>query len=167
MTTMTAALSRLPAFWRACGARGRRRILLAAWLLGPILFYGLLWRPLAAHVRQGAQLVPRQRAALAVMRKEAALVRALRAHAGHAPSGARLLRVIRRRARALAAGTALTSLSMQGARRVSAVFVRAPFTTLVRLLADLSARGIVATRAILKPAGAGYVSGSVIWVRYG
>ena len=137
-------------------------MLLGTLMVVPLLFYAIVWQPLASRVSHWEHVLPRQRAALAVMRREASMVRSLRAHVGHAPTGTGLLSLIEQQAQGAAIGGTLGELSPRGAHKAEAVFTKVPFNALVRFLADLGARGVEASRVELAPSGVGLVSGSVI-----
>ena len=158
MKVTLAALSGVWSRWFARRHPGFRSILPGVLAL---LFYAVAWRPLAARVAHWERVLPRQRAALAVMRREAVLVRALRAHAGRATAGTGLLILIERRAQVAAISGMLDTLSPRGRHRAVAVFARVPFNALVRFLAGLGTRGVAVSDAALTPAGGGLVSGSV------
>ncbi len=147
--------------WLERSDKERRAALFAALVVVPLLFYLLVWRPLAMRVAHWEHVLPRQRAELVTMRHEAALIRSLRARGGHAPTGTDLLSFIEQHAQTAGIAGTLSELSPRGSRKAEAVFSRVPFNALVRFLAGLGARGVVAARVELTPAGAGLVSGSV------
>ena len=167
MKAVTSAVSRAQSLWLARSEKERRLMLLGALMIAPLLFYAIVWRPVASRVSHWQHVLPRQRAALAVMRQESSMVRSLRAHAGHAPTGTGLLSLIEQRAQAAAIGGALGELSPRGAHKAEAVFTKVPFNALVRFLADLGARGVEAARVELAPSGVGLVSGSVTLAAHG
>lgn len=162
MKAVASAVSRMQSLWLARSEKERRLMLLGTLMVVPLLFYAIVWQPLASRVSHWEHVLPRQRAALAVMRREASMVRSLRAHVGHAPTGTGLLSLIEQQAQGAAIGGTLGELSPRGAHKAEAVFTKVPFNALVRFLADLGARGVEASRVELAPSGVGLVSGSVI-----
>lgn len=161
MRVVTSVVSRMQLLWLARSEKERRLMLLGALMAGPLLFYAIVWQPLASRVAHWEHVLPRQRAALAVMRREASMVRSLRAHVGRAPTGTGLLGLIEQQAQDTAIGGTLGELSPRGTHKAEAVFAKVPFNALVRFLADLGARGVGVSRVELVPSGTGLVSGSV------
>lgn len=155
------ALVRLQSLWLSRPEKERRTALLVAVVVVPLLFYIVIWLPLAARVAHFERVLPQQREALVRMRQEAMLVRSLRAHQGHAPTGTALLSFIEERAQVAAIGGALSQLSPRGSHKAEAVFSKVPFNPLVRFLAGLGKHGIEASHVELTPSGVGLVSGSV------
>ncbi len=166
MKTVPLVVSRVQSAWLARSEKERRIAFLVALVVLPLFFYILLWIPLAARVAHWEHVLPKQRAALATMRREAALVRSLRTHVGHAPSGTALLSLIEQQAQLRAIGGMLSELSPRGSHKAEAVFSKVPFNGLVRFLAGLGARGVEAAHVELAPAGVGLVSGSVTLVAH-
>ena len=167
MKAVTSVVSRMQSLWLARSEKERRLMLLGVFMIAPLLIYAVIWQPLALRVSHWERVLPRQRAALAVMRQEASMVRSLRAHVGHAPTGTGLLSLIEQRAQVAAISGMLSELSPRGAHKAEAVFTKVPFNALVRFLADLGARGVEPARAELAPSGVGLVSGSVILAAHG
>ncbi len=164
MKMVPVVIARIQSAWLARSEKERRLVLLAAVVALPLFFYGLLWIPLAARVAHWEHVLPKQRATLALMRHEAALVRTLRARGGHAPTGTALLSLIEQQAQLQAIGGLLSALSPRGSHKAEAIFSKVPFNGLVRFLAGLGARGVEPARVELTPAGVGLVSGSVTLV---
>lgn len=156
-----AVIDRFQSFWALRSEKERQIAALTALVLVPLLFYSVIWSPLAAHVAHWERILPKQRSALVTMRREATELQALRSRVGQAPTGTALLSFIEQRAAAAAIAGTLSQLSPRGSHKAEAVFSKVPFNALVRFMAGLGTHGISAVHIELTPAGVGLVSGSV------
>lgn len=147
--------------WRTLEPRERRAVAGGVAITLILLAYVLIWAPLSADLTHLRHAVPRDRARLVVMRREAATVRRLRASAPKA-AGTNLMTLIERTAVAGGVRSAIVRMQPSGRYGARIVFDHVDFNVLVLWLTNLQLQGIHVRRASIdRRTAAGEVSASL------
>lgn len=131
---------RLRAAWAGLEPGERRLATIAAVLLGILLLYMLLWRPVQKDLARLRVNVPEERVQLQHMRTQAASIKPLRARSGAAPAQGMLLSVVDQSATTHGIRGFITRLDTEGTNGLQLTAEAMPFNTFVAWLAELQDR---------------------------
>lgn len=131
---------RVRAAWNGLEPGERRLATIAAVLLGILLLYMLLWRPVQKDLARLRVSVPEERVQLQRMRAQAASIKPLRARSGTAPAQGMLLSVVDQSATTHGIRGFITRLDTEGTNSLQLVAEAMPFNTFIAWLAELQDR---------------------------
>lgn len=130
-------LDRLRAAWTGLTPSERRLVAIGASVIGVLLLYLMLWRPVQKDLARLRASVPEERAQLQQMRAQAASIKPLRARAGSAPAAGMLLSVVDQSAATRGLRGFITRLEADGGTGLQLVAEAMPFNTFIAWLAEL------------------------------
>ena len=130
-------LDRLRAAWTDLTPSERRLVAIGASVIGVLLLYLMLWRPVQKDLARLRASVPEERAQLQQMRAQAASIKPLRARAGSAPAAGMLLSVVDQSAATRGLRGFITRLEADGGTGLQLVAEAMPFNTFIAWLAEL------------------------------
>ena len=130
-------LERLRSAWAGLAPAERRLVAIGAALLGVLLLYLMLWRPVQKDLARLRVSVPEERVQLQRMRTQAASIKPLRARLGSAPAAGMLLSVVDQSATARGLRGSISKLEADGSTGLQLVAEAVPFNTFIAWLAEL------------------------------
>lgn len=131
---------RLRTAWAGLEPGERRLASIAAVLLGILLLYLLLWRPVQKDLARLRVTVPEERVQLQRMRAQAASIKPLRARSGAAPAPGMLLSVVDQSATTHGIRGFMSRLEVEGPNGLQLAAEATPFNTFIAWLAELQDR---------------------------
>ena len=130
-------MDRLRTAWNGLTPAERRLVAIGASLIGVVLLYLMLWRPVQKDLTRLRVSVPEERAQLQQMRAQAAAIKPLRARTGSAPAAGMLLSVVDQSASTHGLRSFITRLEADGGAGLQLVAEAMPFNSFITWLAEL------------------------------